>query len=393
VFVVGIGSSPAETHLRRLAQATGGACDFVAPGEAVEPAVIRMFARLRSPQVTDLHLAWPAEVKPLWVSPLLASVFDGDTVNVFALLERAPSGDLQFLGKFANDVIPRKIGHATLTPDLHTVGTLSRLGAAARLQDDLNEEWEDAISLAVDYQLVTNETNFLLIHARADHAKATEMPELETVRQMVPAGWAGNGTVNYRSHGNYFESRATPYISSHTPSLNNSATQYAVPAFCRQVPSMQPPNRNAPNNSLRSRLDANLTPFELAGQLRTSPMTVWPSSYDGLKAWGIDQSVTDWLEYAMASLTASENREQEVVEAFLFLMSGRETYESLVQSQGLATAFSLILQRLWGMFASGATPAPADTSNQINALLVKAMTEALSTMTNSTWPDSVFVFE
>jgi hypothetical protein len=156
---------------------------------------------------------------------------------------------------------------------------------------------------------------------------------------------------------------------------------------------MQTPNRNAPNNSLRSRFDANLTPFELAGQLRTSPMTVWPSSYDGLKAWGIDQSVTDWLEYAMASLTASENREQEVVEAFLFLMSGRETYESLVQSQGLATAFSLILQRLWGMFASGATPAPADTSNQINALLVKAMTEALSTMTNSTWPDSVFVFE
>ncbi|MFS2055667.1 VWA domain-containing protein, partial [Variovorax sp. CT11-76] len=49
VFVVGIGSSPAESHLRRLAEATGGACDFVAPGEAVEPAVLRMFARLRSP--------------------------------------------------------------------------------------------------------------------------------------------------------------------------------------------------------------------------------------------------------------------------------------------------------------------------------------------------------
>lgn len=49
VFVVGIGASPAEGHLRRLAAATGGACDFVAPGEAVEPAVLRMFARLRSP--------------------------------------------------------------------------------------------------------------------------------------------------------------------------------------------------------------------------------------------------------------------------------------------------------------------------------------------------------
>ncbi len=55
VFVVGIGSSPAESHLRRLAEATGGACDFVAPGEAVEPAVLRMFARLRSARLSDLR--------------------------------------------------------------------------------------------------------------------------------------------------------------------------------------------------------------------------------------------------------------------------------------------------------------------------------------------------
>lgn len=51
LFVVGVGSSPAESHLRLLAEATGGACDFVAAGEAVEPAVMRMFARLRSPRL------------------------------------------------------------------------------------------------------------------------------------------------------------------------------------------------------------------------------------------------------------------------------------------------------------------------------------------------------
>lgn len=56
LFIVGIGSSPEETHLRRLAEATGGACDFVAPGEAVEPAVLRMFARLRSPRLVGLNI-------------------------------------------------------------------------------------------------------------------------------------------------------------------------------------------------------------------------------------------------------------------------------------------------------------------------------------------------
>jgi Ca-activated chloride channel family protein len=59
LFVVGIGSSPSESHLRRLADATGGACDFVAPGEAVEPAVLRMFARLRSPRMPEVKLVWP----------------------------------------------------------------------------------------------------------------------------------------------------------------------------------------------------------------------------------------------------------------------------------------------------------------------------------------------
>jgi hypothetical protein len=74
LFIVGIGSSPAETHLRRLAEASGGACDFVAPGEAVEPAVLRMFARLRSPRLSELALAWPEGMVPQWVSPLPRSV-------------------------------------------------------------------------------------------------------------------------------------------------------------------------------------------------------------------------------------------------------------------------------------------------------------------------------
>jgi vacuolar-type H+-ATPase subunit F/Vma7 len=40
IFVVAIGSSPAEGQLRRLATETGGYCDFVAPGETVEPAIM-----------------------------------------------------------------------------------------------------------------------------------------------------------------------------------------------------------------------------------------------------------------------------------------------------------------------------------------------------------------
>ena len=48
VFVVGIGSAPAEGVLKRLAEASGGACEFVAPNEDAEggdPAHVRAAAR------------------------------------------------------------------------------------------------------------------------------------------------------------------------------------------------------------------------------------------------------------------------------------------------------------------------------------------------------------
>ena len=52
----------------------------------------------------------------------------------------------------------------------------------------------DAAALAVAYQLVTEKTNFLLVHERAEGEKAINMPELQKVQQMVPAGWGGMGS-------------------------------------------------------------------------------------------------------------------------------------------------------------------------------------------------------
>ena len=132
LFVVGIGCSPAETHLHRLAEATGGACDFVAPGEAVEPAVLRMFARLRSPRLADLSIVWPAGTTPQWVSPLLPSVFDGDTVNVFALLRQVPDGPVRLLGRLSKESTAQEIGCAAFVGELETADTLPRMAASVR---------------------------------------------------------------------------------------------------------------------------------------------------------------------------------------------------------------------------------------------------------------------
>jgi len=53
----------------------------------------------------------------------------------------------------------------------------------------------DATALAVEYQLVTPHTHFLMVDVRAEGEKATELPELRTVPHRLAAGWGGVGSV------------------------------------------------------------------------------------------------------------------------------------------------------------------------------------------------------
>jgi Ca-activated chloride channel family protein len=64
--------------------------------------------------------------------------------------------------------------------------TVSRLVASVQIQNVPHAEHQIAAALAaalaVNYQLVTDHTNFLLVHERADADKAIDMPALHKVR-------------------------------------------------------------------------------------------------------------------------------------------------------------------------------------------------------------------
>lgn len=85
-FVVGIGASAAEGLLRRLAEETGGSCEFVAPGEGVRPAIERLYQRMRSPVVTQARIDWPQGCVVHVAFELPGAIFEGDDVVVFARL-------------------------------------------------------------------------------------------------------------------------------------------------------------------------------------------------------------------------------------------------------------------------------------------------------------------
>ncbi len=103
IFAIGVGSSPAEGVLRSLAEATGGACEFATPGEALEAAAGRMLSRMRQPPWRHPRIDWGSE--PVWQTLLPVNVFGGDTVIAFAGMPPAAGApSVRLLALDAQDV-------------------------------------------------------------------------------------------------------------------------------------------------------------------------------------------------------------------------------------------------------------------------------------------------
>jgi Ca-activated chloride channel family protein len=387
VFVVAIGSSPAEAHLRRLAEATGGACDFVAPGEAVEPAILRMFARLRSPRLNDVTVAWPEGFHPEWVTSIPKSVFDGDTVNLFAMAKQIPIGTVRLMGRVANDAELVEIGCALLGTDVQQSDTLSRMAVAERLQriNSVLLVGTKAFTsdLAVAYQLITDQTNFLLVHERANADKPTDMPELHKVSQMLAAGWGGVGGTRVHETPAHYGLASAPSIM-FSRALVDSSDNFEIPAFSRKQASTPAVWRTANREPVGE--EEGMTPMKLCSWLRATPEINWPTTYLGLLELGLDRWVVEWLEIVVAEKHASSATEQTIVRSFLHAMARRETFDMLSHSQDAALNVKGFAQKLTGLFAV----VHGESGAGVDVQLADEIAQALQNMTATSWPDQVF---
>lgn len=189
VFAVGIGAAPAAGLLKNVAEATGGACEFVAPDEDVEGTVLRLFSRLRAPRVRDVQVTWPG--KPAVTGETPKTLFGGETLHLFAAWDTLPQGKLSL--RWSADGLPASL-EVELPAQVQDDDTLARLFGARRVTAATRAGDEaQATALAVQYQLVSEHTNYLVVHARADGDKGTVLPDLRHVEQMLAAGWGGSG--------------------------------------------------------------------------------------------------------------------------------------------------------------------------------------------------------
>ena len=293
VFAVGIGSAPAEGVLRRLAEASGGACEFVAPNEDAEAAILRMFARLRAPRVERADVAWP--VTPGWTTPLPSGLFGGETIHAFAGFDVAPLGAIT-LALRAKDGAPPLTAAAQFDAEVVEDRTLARIAAARRIETAAEEA---KLRLALDYGLLTARTNLIVVHERAAGEKAVDMPKLAHVAQMHAAGWHGVGSVH--------EVQCVSFASLDIPQ-------------CREAPELNcfdddigadPPGRPVPLRSASTLTPESLDTFIRALAL-AGPQGL-PCTVAGLERMGLPRDRAE----ALRAVVASGHDERQVVEAFL----------------------------------------------------------------------------
>lgn len=187
IFAVGVGSAPAETLLRRLAEATGGACELVAPNEDIEAAIVRMFRRIRLPQATHFKVEWSTH--PRWATALQTALFDGEMVHSFAAFDELPQSVPVLIFETADGAVGRCVAPTLVEVD---TDALVRLAGNERVRQESGNE---AAALALRYQLVTDQTSLFLVHVREEEDKAADLPHLQKIAHMQAAGWGGMGSV------------------------------------------------------------------------------------------------------------------------------------------------------------------------------------------------------
>lgn len=181
IYALGVGSAPAESLLREMAEATGGACEFVSPNEDMARAIQRLLGRIRN--TLPVKAVISMDDSPLWSSPLPRRMAAGETAHVFMRLPTAPirSPILRLTGQ----------EEASVEFSVREDDLIAHLVAASQV--GLTADKAQAMAVAERYQLVTDDTNLLLVIERDDAEKTDGMPLLHQVRPMLAAGWGGTG--------------------------------------------------------------------------------------------------------------------------------------------------------------------------------------------------------
>jgi Ca-activated chloride channel family protein len=202
IYSFGIGTNVSDVLLKDMARQTGGAVEFIHPGERIDDKVVAQFSRALAPRVTNVEVRFEgveaAELAPA-EPPLLV---DGTPWSLFGRYTTPGTGRLVLKGRAGAETFSLSV--PVSFPAESDRPAVEKLWAAERIRS-----WQDAalvgrraqalkeriIQLALAHGIVTPYTSFVVVEERTGERRASGQPETRVVPVHAPAGWAMFGTA------------------------------------------------------------------------------------------------------------------------------------------------------------------------------------------------------
>jgi Ca-activated chloride channel family protein len=202
-FTFGIGAGASQHLVRGIARASGGAAEFISPGERVEKKVMRQFARVFAPALTDVKMEW-GQPGTTQSSDRMPPVFDGDRVTIYALTDAPKAATARLTGTLAGRAVtfdvPVDPARAVPGETIATLAARERIRALEEQSEYLESRGSrqrrpradsraasEIAALGVKYQLCSRETSFVAVEHRETPADARA--ELRRVPVALTSGW------------------------------------------------------------------------------------------------------------------------------------------------------------------------------------------------------------
>jgi Ca-activated chloride channel family protein len=203
VFTFGIGAGASEHLVRGVARASRGASEMIAPGERIEPKVMRTFQRVRTPALDDVRVDWgglEVEQAPTRTPP----VFAGDALTVLARIERGQATEVSLIAGERRFTAPIDLERASAGGPLPVLWARERIReledgerrGSAQQRGGLERRKAAIVELATRYGLASSETSFVAVEERPADARATEPAALRRIPVALTRGWGGGSMAS-----------------------------------------------------------------------------------------------------------------------------------------------------------------------------------------------------
>ncbi len=212
IFTFGIGAGSSEYLVRELARVTGGAAEFIFPGERIEPKVLRMFGRVRMPALDDVRLDWGG-LKVEQAPSRIPAIFAGDSLTLLGRFdpEKSRLGNpahqdstltLSAAGEswsLAVDFDGNEVGGPTpklwARERIRELERRSAAGSAQRRPESERRRRRRLVELGRTYGLLSSATSYVAIEERSEAEKVKGAAHLRRIPIALTVGWGGRGRL------------------------------------------------------------------------------------------------------------------------------------------------------------------------------------------------------